>query len=132
MSQENVEVVRRQFEAWSAGDLDRSLMDWDPDVIVVPPQGWPEGEVIRGLDAWRRQGERLRDSWAEARIEIDEIRAVDDRVLVRIRYVTRGADTGLPFETPMTAVFFFGGGKIKRAEYYWERADALEAAGLSE
>ena len=86
----------------------------------------------KGLDAWRRQAERLRDTWAEARIEIDEIRAVEDRVLVRIRYVTKGADTGLPFETPLAAVFFMREGKIKRGEYFWKIDEALEAAGLSE
>ena len=29
----------------------------------------PEGEVERGLEAWRRQAQRLRDTWAEARID---------------------------------------------------------------
>ena len=132
MSQENVEVVERQFKAWSVGDLDEWAKAWDRDVVVVAPKGWPEGEVERGLDAWRRQAERLRDTWAEARIEIDEIRAVEDRVVVRIRYVTKGADTGLPFETPMAAVFVMTQGKITRGEYFWEFAEALEAAGLRE
>src|SRR5687768_44579 len=132
MSQENVEIVTRQFNAWSAGDLDTWSEAWDPDVVVVPPKGWPEGGVNRGLDAWRSQARRLRDSWTEARIEIDEIRPVEDRVLVQIRYVTKGADTGLPFDTPMAAVFFFEDRKIKRAEYYWETDEALEAAGLQE
>ena len=69
MSEENVEIVRRQFELWSQGNLDEWARHWDPDVIVVAPEGWPEGETYRGLDAWRRQAERLRDSWEEARAE---------------------------------------------------------------
>jgi hypothetical protein len=74
MSQENVEVVERQFKAWNAGDFDEWAETWTHDVEVFPPEGWPEGGVNRGLDAWRRQAERLRDTWAEARVEIDEIR----------------------------------------------------------
>jgi len=132
MSQENVEVVERQFKAWSAGNLDEWAEAWDRDVVVIAPKGWPEGEVEKGLDAWRRQAERLRDTWAEARIEIDEIRAVEDRVFVRIRYVTKGADTGLPFETPLAAVFFMRDGKIRRGQYFWKIDEALEAAGLRE
>jgi ketosteroid isomerase-like protein len=130
MSQENVEVVKRQFNTWSAGDLDAWSEYWDPDAVVVAPRGWPDGGVNRGLDALRRQAQRLRDSWTEARIEIDEIRPAGDRVLARIRYVTKGAETGLPFETPMAAVFFLEDGRIKRAEYYWEMDEALEAVGL--
>ena len=132
MSQENVEVVERQFRAWNAGDFDQWAEAWTHDVEVFPPEGWPEGAVNRGLDAWRRQAERLRNTWAEARVEIDEIRPVEDRVLVRIRYVTKGADTGLPFDTPMAAVFHMKEGKIKRGDYFWKIDDALEAAGLSE
>jgi ketosteroid isomerase-like protein len=132
MSQENVEIVTRQFQAWNAGDFDKWAEDLDRDVVVVAPEGWPDGEVNRGLDAWRRQAQRLRDSWAEARIEIDEIRPVEDRVVARIRYVTKSVETGLPFETPMAAVFYLKERKIKHAQFFWEAAEALEAAGLQE
>jgi SnoaL-like protein len=53
-------------------------------------------------------------------------------VLARIRYVTKGAGTGLPFDTPMAAVFFMTDGKIRRGRFFWKIDDALEAAGLSE
>jgi ketosteroid isomerase-like protein len=133
MSQDNVEIVRRQFELFSEGDLDESAQDWDPEVVVTPPKGWPEGEDLLGIEAWRRQAERLRDSWDEARVEVDDIRPVgDDQVLVRIPYVTRGTDTGMSFDTPMAAVFLLRGGKIIRAQYFWDYTEALEAAGLSE
>ena len=132
MSQENVEVVLGQWDAWNNGDLDRWARAWDSEVIVVAPEGWPEGQVERGLDAWRRQAQRLRDTWAEARIEVDEIRDVKDRVVARIRYVTIGGDTGIPFETPMAVVFFLNERKIMRAYFAWAMAEALEAAGLSE
>ena len=115
MSEENVEVVLDQWDAWSDGNLDRWAKAWDPEVVVVAPKGWPEGEVERGLEAWRRQAQRLRDTWAEARIEVDEIRDVKDRVLAQIRYVTVGGDTAIPFETPMGVVFFLSERKIRRA-----------------
>jgi ketosteroid isomerase-like protein len=53
-------------------------------------------------------------------------------VLARIRYVTKGAGTGLPFDTPMAAVFFMTDGKIRRGRFFWKIDDALEAAGLRE
>jgi ketosteroid isomerase-like protein len=133
MSQENVGIVRRQFELWSEGNLDAWAELWDREIVVTPPTGWPEGEEIQGIDAWRRQAERLRDSWNEARVEIDDIRPVrDDRVLAQIRYVTRGRDPGMSFDTSMAAAFVLREGKITRGQYFWDFADALEAAGLRE
>jgi ketosteroid isomerase-like protein len=129
MSEENVGIVRRQFELWSEGNLDAWVELWDPDVVVQPPEGWPEGGP-RGREALRRQGERLRDSWDEARVEIEEIQPVgEDRVVSRFRYVTRGRSVGMPFDTPMSAAFFLRDRKIIRAHYVWEFAEALEAAG---
>ncbi len=133
MSEENVEIVRRATEFFSKGDLDRWAEHWDPEVVVTPPKGWPEGEEPQGIEAWRRQAERLLDSWEEVRVEVDEIRPVgDDQVLVRFRYITRGKETGMCFDTPMAVVLRLRGGRIVRARYFWEYAEALEAAGLSE
>jgi ketosteroid isomerase-like protein len=132
MSQENVEIVLGQWDAWNNGDLDRWAKAWHSEVVVVAPKGWPEGEVERGLDGWRRQAQRLRDTWAEARIEVDEIRDVKDRVVARIRYVTIGGDTGIPFETPMAVVLVLKERKITRAHFSWAMAQSVDAAGLRE
>ena len=102
-------------------------------MLVASPEGWPEGHVNRGLEEWRRQAERLRDSWKEARIEVDEIRPVgQDRVVTTIRHITTGKEPGIAFDTSMPAAFFLRDRKITRAAYYWNLAEALKAAGLSE
>ena len=51
MSQENVEIVRRQFKLWSEGDLGGWGQCWTHDVVVIPPDRWPEGGDI---EAWMR------------------------------------------------------------------------------
>ena len=133
MSEGNVEVVLRALDLWNEGDLDGWTPLYDPGVVVIAPEGWPDGAVSEGLDAWRLQAQRLRDSWEEARVEVDEIRTVgEDRVLARIRYLTRGGDTDMSFDTPMAVVFSLEQRRITRAHYFWDVAQALEAAGLSE
>jgi ketosteroid isomerase-like protein len=132
MSKENVEIVLAQWDAWNDGDLDAWAQAWDSEVLVVAPKGWPEGSESRGLDAWRRQAERLRSGGVAARIAVDEIREVKDRVHARFRYVTLGTDTGIPFETPMGVVFILSDGRISRGYFGWTMAEALQAAGLSE
>ena len=55
MSQENLRIVRETFGRFETNDPDfRDFSHWD-DVVVTPPEGWPESGEIRGLDAWRRQ-----------------------------------------------------------------------------
>jgi ketosteroid isomerase-like protein len=132
MSRENVEIILGQWDAWNSGDLARWARAFDPEVVVTAPKGWPDAAVERGIDAWRRQAQRLRDTWAEARVEADEIWDVEDRVLARFRYVTLGADTRIPFDTPMAVVFFLSARKITRGYFGWTMDEALEAAGLRE
>jgi ketosteroid isomerase-like protein len=61
MSQENVEVVRANFEAWNAGDMDAVRESLIPDVIMWMPEDWPEPGPFIGRDSVMQQGERLRE-----------------------------------------------------------------------
>lgn len=134
MSEENVQIALDALGLWNEGeDLGGWAEFFDPDVLVTAPEGWPEGPETRGLDAWRQQAERLRDTWKAARTEVDELRpAGDDRVLARIRYVTQGERAEVSFDTPLAAVFTVKRRKITRVDYFWDYGDALDAAGLSE
>jgi len=56
-----------------------------------------------------------------------------DRVLVFSREGRRGKGSGAEIWTHLTAhLWTLKDGKAVRMQSYWERADALEAAGLSE
>ncbi len=37
-----MEIVNAAYEAWNAGDMDAFGDFYDPDVIVRPPDTWPE------------------------------------------------------------------------------------------
>ncbi len=50
MSQENVEIVRRAFEAWNAWDMGAFRELYDAEVILRTPKGWPEPGPFAGLD----------------------------------------------------------------------------------
>ena len=51
MSQENVEIVRRGFEAYTAGDLGSLRELYDPGVVWHHLEGWPEGAGGKDGDA---------------------------------------------------------------------------------
>jgi ketosteroid isomerase-like protein len=54
MSQENVEVVRVGIEAWNAGDTDRALSVFDPEIEF---RSATERKTYRGLDEMVRYRE---------------------------------------------------------------------------
>jgi ketosteroid isomerase-like protein len=132
MSQENLEVVRRTFELWNRGDLTEWAAMHHPNVVVVPPEGWPEGEQLRSRDGWLAQALRLMDSWDTQRVEISRIVRGDDGVLVLFRWITRGKGSQIDLIADMGAVATVRDGLITQFVYFTDQAEALEAAGLLE
>lgn len=132
MSQENVEVVRRQFELWNRDDLTAWGLTHHPDVTVVPPAGWPEGEPPGSREEWLAQAALLRDSWTEQRIEVRRIADAGDRVLVLFTWVTQGKGSHIALETDMGCVATVHDGLITHLVYFSDHAQALAAVGLSE
>jgi ketosteroid isomerase-like protein len=141
MSEENVEVVRKAFEAWNAGDMDALREFYDPDAIVRAVEGWPEPGPFVGREAVMRQLEQLREAWDTDAFElISDFIDVGDRVAVR--EIWHGAGYGPEMNLEITNVMtvsseLFGlwtirDGRVARVRYFYNRADALEAAGLSE
>ena len=130
MSQENVEIVRRGFEAWNRNDWETLMARYDPDVITVPPAEWPEAETGTNRDTLRHQFEQAKDPWEEERVEVDEIRDLGDRVLALYRWIARGSGSHVEVEHPVATLNTLRDGRIVRLEYFLDHSKALEAAGL--
>jgi ketosteroid isomerase-like protein len=128
MSDEGIQVVRRSFEAWNANDLQALEAAYDPDVIVDPPEGWPEGETAYGWEAVRVQFERLKDAWEVEGVVVDEVEAVGDRVLAQFRWVGRGKASGVDVDLPFWALFKVREARIVRLKYFLSRENAVSAA----
>jgi ketosteroid isomerase-like protein len=125
---EHIEIVQRTADQWNRRAWSELAAALSPDVTVVPPEGWPEGDTVRGFEGWKRQIETLKDSWEEEHVEVVEITPFGDRLLVEYLWTTRGMGSGIPFETPMWCLYAFRGGKVESMRYFMEEARALEAA----
>jgi len=131
VSQENVDIVRAGMEAWNARDMDALRETYAEDVVTWPPDGWPEAGPFIGRDLVMRQWERMRELWDEDEVEMrtDYLEAAD-RVAVRMIWHWKGPAPEADSEA--TALFTIRNGKIRVAEFFWNYAEALETAGLSE
>ncbi len=131
MSQENVEIVRAAHEAWNAGDMEAFRDLHDPDVVGRSPEGWPEPGPFVGREAVMRQFEQMRETWdSDALRPITDYIDAGDRVIVRVTW--HAAGHGPVADLEVTQFITVRNGKILVVEYFWDHADALEAAGLRE
>lgn len=128
MSAEGIDVVRRSFEAWNANDWPALEAAYDPDVVVDPPEGWPEGEVAHGWEAVRAQFVRLKEAWQDERVQVDEVEEVDDRVLAQFRWVAQGKASGVDVADALWGLFTVRDGRIVRLKYFLSRPSAVAAA----
>jgi ketosteroid isomerase-like protein len=129
-SHENIEVVKRFYRLWEAADFDPMAELFDPQVAAYAPEGWPEPGPWHGREAVLRQVRAVRREFGDQRFVIEEIAAHGDWVATRHRTFARGNRSGLEAEFRNSVAFRLGAGKIVEARFYWDHAQALQAAGL--
>ena len=69
MSRENVNVVRRSFQAFNARDVNEPVSLSTPDCEWLPFRAQLEGSVYRGLEGIRRFVIDVDDDWEGYQIE---------------------------------------------------------------
>ena len=132
MSEENVEVVRRGYEAFNRGDLDGMVADFAPTFEYVASGAVPgTGGVYAGPEGLREFMGWFGEFY-EARAEIDELIDAGDRVLVATTTRGRGKQSGVQSAWHLWQLWTLRDGKIVRGQGFTNRDEALEAAGLSE
>ncbi len=135
MSQRNVEVVRAGFEAWSRGGVEPLLDLIDAEIEWTVRPDLPDAGVYRGHEELRqlfgRFEEVLGDQWVEPQ---EFIQAGEASVVVPLHWGGRGKSSGIEVAERQgeTWVFTVENGKVTRVTEYRRKAEALQAAGLSE
>ena len=131
MTAENVEIVRRAFEAFNAGDPAAAVELLDPDVEWRLPPNFPDAQVWRGRDAVVEGLATVTGSWDEFRVEVHELIDVGDRVVALVRFHGRATLTGLDLGGMSVdgQVWTLRDGKVVGVQMYNGSSEALEAAG---
>ncbi len=131
MSEENVEVVRRMYEAYLRGDTEAALACLHPEVVVDVSRR-VGGRVAHGHDGAIATVIDWAEVWDEYSEKINEIRGLGSRVLVVVTHRGRGKGSGIEAVAQRALLFQVEGSLVTRAVGYRSREDALEAAGLVE
>ena len=134
MSKESIEVVRDHFAATNERDFPRAMSYYAEDVeLYVDPGVALESGTSSGRDAVGRFFAGWLTTFAPGyHFDIEEAHDLGDTVLIVAAHGGRGRSSGIEVQTRTAYLYRVRGGKIDRIALYGTRAEALEAAGLSE
>ena len=134
MSRENIEIVRRIFDSVSRGEVDQAIeaaaddfeVDWSNS--VGPAKG-----VYRGKEQFRELWASFLEAFEELRWDPGEIIEVDQSRLIVVTHVhALGRGSGVEVDSVGAQLWTISEGRARSVKLYQSKADALEAAGLSE
>ncbi|MGA8805580.1 MAG: nuclear transport factor 2 family protein [Solirubrobacterales bacterium] len=146
MSKENVEVVRRIVDAHQRGDFASVFAAYDPAIewhtgsVGAQWSGdsraaqWSDFEpVYHGHEGVRTFWRTWFAAWETVDFQYEEFIDAGDQVLCILSQRMRGRTSGVELEWSSYAqVWTIREGKVIRVEFFANREEALEAAGLSE
>jgi ketosteroid isomerase-like protein len=130
MSQENVEIVRRGWEAFERGDL-TGLLETMSDEVVSRRIGL-DTITYHGKEGYLELTTDWNEGFAEWSATAEEFIDAGDCVVVRNHQIARGEASGVPVESDFWFVYAIGEGKIVQQDMYVSKDQALDAAGLRE
>jgi ketosteroid isomerase-like protein len=128
---DNVEVVRRVFEAFSSRDVDAMVDLIDPEVLFEPAPTFarPHRSYL-GHSGMRQYFEDLAATWERLDVNIQEFRAAGNYVLAFGRIYAAGG--GSVADDPASFVWRLEDGKVVWGKVFRRRGEALDVVGLSE
>jgi ketosteroid isomerase-like protein len=130
MSQENVEVVRRWWEAWDADDLGRGLALMDDGLVTRRVAPMPDPGTWHGTEGLLDVAAEWVDTFDEFAMSGEDFLDAGEHVVVRVEQEGRGSDSRVPVKATFWFVYGVRNGKVRSLDMYATRAQALEAVGL--
>src|SRR5215211_3373635 len=95
MSQENVEIVRRAYEAFAQGDIEAALAMCQPVIQVEDHNRSLETPATyHGRDGFLTLFATVNEGFSDVRYTPEELTDVGDRVLAEVRRTGRGRASG--------------------------------------
>jgi ketosteroid isomerase-like protein len=132
MSEETIEAVRRNIEAFNRRDLRTWLASYRSDAEIDWSRSRsPFKGVYRGHREWETFWDVFWSTFEDVQLETHGLTEAGSEVVYSNTAHMRGRE-GIKVIARSTLVFKVENGQITRLRLFQERAEALEAVGLSE
>jgi hypothetical protein len=133
MSEENVEIVQRVLGAFNSGGQEKLAEELvEPNAPFEPLLAGVQGATYRGASGIMRWIGEMNETFADVHADISKIEELDDVLLLTGKTTGWGRGAGVPIEQPWVIATQFRRGRLSYGKICRTRAEALEAAGLSE
>jgi ketosteroid isomerase-like protein len=130
MSAENIEIMRRTFDAFNRHDTDSGRAVLAADVIWEIAVGAPGDGLYQGPDGVRQWFRAWTADFDDIRYEVNELTDAGDDVFAAVVAVARGRKSGLETRRQFFAAYTLRDGLIVRVRVFSDRLAALAAANL--
>ena len=131
MSQENIEVVSQAISAINERDVDAYLALCHTDFEMTNQLTAIEGPN-RGEQGIRSFFDSINEGTSRFELEVERLRPLDDNRVLGSLPMDIESEGGYRDCQALTNLYELEGGKLSRVKVFSDRAEALEAAGLSE
>jgi ketosteroid isomerase-like protein len=131
LSPEDTEALVREGYEWFNREKEPAPT-WLSDGEFINAREDPDHATHRGIEAIRRQHQGWFDAYPDLQVVPLEIRVNGDRVFVWTRFTGHGADSGAAMEMELAHVVTIERDRTRRIQEYFDRSEALRAAGLQE
>ena len=131
MSQENVEIAQRGWDAFLEEGIEGIFRFYSEDAEIVDAPELPDPTVGHGAQGLRRLWGNLSEMWEAFSLTPTEfIDAGEDQVIAVCAMKGSGKESGIPIpDTPLVLLYDLEDGLIVRQRAFLSRERALEAAG---
>ena len=132
MPQENVELVRRAYEAWNEGGSELAKEFWAEDLEFHDPPNLPDPRVVRGRDAVAAYLTDQVNVVGDMKVTLVDVRTRGEAVVLRMELTLHGAESGVDVPGEISQVVEVADGRLQRIRLFMTWEEALKAAGLRE
>jgi ketosteroid isomerase-like protein len=133
VADDNIELVRHALDLFNTGDVDAFVDLFTDDGEVETDPRFPEGGTFSGREPVRRFIAGLHQGWeGGSAVTTKKMWPAGDSVLAWWEWHAKGERSGIDVSSDWFALWTLRNGRIARLRFFYDRAAALEAAGLSE
>ncbi len=127
-------LIRQAARAFNERDVDEVVasMHSEAEVELIGGFDGVMGQSFQGEEGVRRFCQEWFTAFKTMTVEVERLLDAGERILILTRLKATGAGSDAPVELLGAAIYSFRDGKIARIDFYYDRDQALETAGLSD
>jgi ketosteroid isomerase-like protein len=134
MADAHQRLIRQAARAFDERDVNAvvSSMHSEAEVELIGGFEGVMGQSFHGEEGVRRFCQEWFTAFKTMTVEVERFLDAGEQILILTRLKATGTGSDVPVELLGAAIYSFRDSKIARIDFYYDRDQALEAAGLSD